>query len=604
MDNEKTANTPQNQPPQAPASHDGILIACTAVLGCLFVIGFIYQILVSPSEVIPLVALAGAFVVDMFVLVSCVVRKMSRDKAEKARQYEDLYNAQKASYLVLRRSFDELTEKLDRMGESGSIPAEEIINAQKALAKVTINRSKENADALMNSNDEMIKAFDSIQGMVDSGNDALFDKQKALFDGVSADIKEQTREITAQNKELDRKLTAMNEEVRSLKHQVASLETAQRQVAAQPVMMAFQAMPQMQGMQPVPVQPMGQPYVQPAPAPAPMPEPAEEAPLPEDSDDLFSTDDTNTDPFADTDSSPSMEAGTEEASADTEAIPDEFDLSAGEGGENAFDLSADAGSEDLFASDETAAAEEAPAAEDTEAIPDEFDLSADSGDGLDLFADEKVPDVDESLTEEAPADDLSLDGGDELSLDDFPDLSADSGDFGDTEELAPAEEEGTIPEPEEQAEEELHIEEEAAEAPAPEVVAEEAAAPEPAPAPEPEPAPAAAPEPEPAPEPAPALDLSSSGVDLSDPNAKMSADDIAALFAAANGGGAAAPAPEPEPAPAATPDPEPAPAPEPEPAPAPTEPKEIDLSGAGVDLSDPNKQLSPDEIAKLFASVQ
>ena len=556
MDNEKTANTPQNQPPQAPASHDGILIACTAVLGCLFVIGFIYQILVSPSEVIPLVALAGAFVVDMFVLVSCVVRKMSRDKAEKARQYEDLYNAQKASYLVLRRSFDELTEKLDRMGESGSIPAEEIINAQKALAKVTINRSKENADALMNSNDEMIKAFDSIQGMVDSGNDALFDKQKALFDGVSADIKEQTREITAQNKELDRKLTAMNEEVRSLKHQVASLETAQRQVAAQPVMMAFQAMPQMQGMQPVPVQPMGQPYVQPAPAPAPMPEPAEEAPLPEDSDDLFSTDDTNTDPFADTDSSPSMEAGTEEASADTEAIPDEFDL------------------------------------------------SADSGDGLDLFADEKVPDVDESLTEEAPADDLSLDGGDELSLDDFPDLSADSGDFGDTEELAPAEEEGTIPEPEEQAEEELHIEEEAAEAPAPEVVAEEAAAPEPAPAPEPEPAPAAAPEPEPAPEPAPALDLSSSGVDLSDPNAKMSADDIAALFAAANGGGAAAPAPEPEPAPAATPDPEPAPAPEPEPAPAPTEPKEIDLSGAGVDLSDPNKQLSPDEIAKLFASVQ
>ena len=117
--------------------------------------------------------------------------------------------------------------------------------------------------------------------------------------------------------------------------------------------------------------------------------------------------------------------------------------------------------------------------------------------------------------------------------------------------------------------------------------------PSPTPAPEPEPAPAAAPEPEPAPEPAPALDLSSSGVDLSDPNAKMSADDIAALFAAANGGGAAAPAPEPEPAPAATPDPEPAPAPEPEPAPAPTEPKEIDLSGAGVDLSDPNKQLSP-----------
>ena len=103
--------------------------------------------------------------------------------------------------------------------------------------------------------------------------------------------------------------------------------------------------------------------------------------------------------------------------------------------------------------------------------------------------------------------------------------------------------------------------------------------------PAPEPAPAPEPEPAPAPEPAP-IDLSSSGVDLSgDPNKALSPDEIAKLFASASG-----PAPEPAP--------EPAPAPAPEPAP-------IDLSSSGVDLSgDPNKALSPDEIAKLFAAVQ
>ncbi|MBP5164355.1 MAG: hypothetical protein ILP08_02865, partial [Lachnospiraceae bacterium] len=105
------------------------------------------------------------------------------------------------------------------------------------------------------------------------------------------------------------------------------------------------------------------------------------------------------------------------------------------------------------------------------------------------------------------------------------------------------------------------------------------------------PAPAAAPEPTPEPEPAlePApIDLSASGVDLSgDPNKALSPDEIAAMFAAASG-----------PAPTAAPEPTPEPEPAPEPAP-------IDLSASGVDLSgDPNKALSPDEIAKLFAAVQ
>ncbi len=104
------------------------------------------------------------------------------------------------------------------------------------------------------------------------------------------------------------------------------------------------------------------------------------------------------------------------------------------------------------------------------------------------------------------------------------------------------------------------------------------------------PAPAPEPEPEPIPEPEPAADplagLASAGVDLSDPNASLSADDIAKLFAAASD---PAPAPKPEPAP--------------EPEPAPAEDPLAGLASAGVDLSDPNASLSADDIAKLFAAA-
>lgn len=82
--------------------------------------------------------------------------------------------------------------------------------------------------------------------------------------------------------------------------------------------------------------------------------------------------------------------------------------------------------------------------------------------------------------------------------------------------------------------------------------------------------------------------FASSGVDLSDPDRPLSPEDIAALVAAASGGA------EPE-----------------EPSVEellPTEPEEIKepedaFASSGVDLSDPNRTLSPDDIAALIASL-
>lgn len=76
-----------------------------------------------------------------------------------------------------------------------------------------------------------------------------------------------------------------------------------------------------------------------------------------------------------------------------------------------------------------------------------------------------------------------------------------------------------------------------------------------------------------------------SGVDLSDPNKPLSADDIAALFAQANGAEEAVPEPIEEPEPVAEEKPEDA------------------FASSGVDLSDPNKPLSADDIAALFAAM-
>ncbi len=191
-----------------------------------------------------------------------------------------------------------------------------------------------------------------------------------------------------------------------------------------------------------------------------------------------------------------------------------------------------------------------------------------------LFLDESTPDTAEpDLALEEPSEPLS--GEDIAALFEQAKLASDP-------EIVP------VDEAEPSAQELFLAEETEAEPVIEEPVIEE---PVPEPAPEPEPAPVIdepvieEPAPEPEPEPAPIPEIKPVS---DDPNAALSADDIAALFAQANGPAVEEPAPEPEP--------EPAPATEPELEPAPI-PEIKPVS------DDPNAALSADDIAALFAQA-
>ncbi len=137
-------------------------------------------------------------VVGLFFLISGVMDVTMKTKAVEVEKYENIYNAQKASYLVIRKSFEEMDARLRSIEENSAIPAEEIISAQKAVAKVTISRSKENTDALMNSNDELINQLFTIQEKMDSSNNELLEKQQALLNATREDLQNKISELTAQ----------------------------------------------------------------------------------------------------------------------------------------------------------------------------------------------------------------------------------------------------------------------------------------------------------------------------------------------------------------------------------------------------------------------
>ena len=66
----------------------------------------------------------------------------------------------------MRKTFDDLYELIEKGNQSRKTNVEDIIHAQKAVAKVSIGRSKENADALMNSNDRIMEKISMLEAVL------------------------------------------------------------------------------------------------------------------------------------------------------------------------------------------------------------------------------------------------------------------------------------------------------------------------------------------------------------------------------------------------------------------------------------------------------
>ena len=127
----------------------------------------LYAIVNFPKMFIVLVVLAAADLICLYVAIRGVISVYETKYARREEQYESIFKSEKASYLMLKKYFEEISVKLAYMEEASKIPTEEIVNAQKGIAKVIIKRSHENTDALMNSYEQLIDRFDTFQKGMD-----------------------------------------------------------------------------------------------------------------------------------------------------------------------------------------------------------------------------------------------------------------------------------------------------------------------------------------------------------------------------------------------------------------------------------------------------
>lgn len=165
-----------------------------------------------------LLAVVGAASLFLIFRIANSLFKIQEEREEKReKEFESIFKSEKASYILLRKNFADLAEMLYLLKGDSGLPLEDLISAQKSIAKVTINKNKENSKAVLNSTEElksylleMSEKFAEIQNVVKENVDNVNELVKNEVQSKNLDIIVRLNEMEkAINSEMEKGLNSI-----------------------------------------------------------------------------------------------------------------------------------------------------------------------------------------------------------------------------------------------------------------------------------------------------------------------------------------------------------------------------------------------------------
>ena len=221
-----------------PREKKGMPLAPVFLLGATVLLLIeMYFIVNLPRVYLVQIILGAAILACTYAFIAALLKEIHKSGEQAKDEYERMLRGEKASYLMLKK----ISEQLEAVDRNTREPGEEIITAQKAIAKVTITRSRENADALMNSNDRVVDNLLQLKESMDAGFEQFAGKQQNMMDDSVKELvlKQQEfagelKEITAGLKEITEGLQAVKETVAEEKAQtLAAIESRMDELVSQ-----------------------------------------------------------------------------------------------------------------------------------------------------------------------------------------------------------------------------------------------------------------------------------------------------------------------------------------------------------------------------------
>lgn len=204
--NEEMKTVQKDQPKHSKGKMSVLLIILTAV-----VTAELYLMINLAGNYL----LIGGVALVMLCLVYLVINTAFKMKDEQEelhkKEYESLYKAQKVSYILMKQNFIDLldlSEKILKSTES-DLQIDELLRAQKGVAKVTIQRNKENALAIMNCNDKLLERMTAMEEILQGAvKEPDTSSQEAAITGLKAELLAKQKEMMASVDKLGESLKA------------------------------------------------------------------------------------------------------------------------------------------------------------------------------------------------------------------------------------------------------------------------------------------------------------------------------------------------------------------------------------------------------------
>ena len=243
-----------------------------ALILALFFSAELYMMINYSDKYLIIAGIALVELIFLYVIIQGIFTLKDEKEVRNEEQYDNVFKSEKASYLMLKKYFEEFEDKLNYLEKASKIPTEEIVNAQKGIAKVIMNRNREGSEAMISTTEqiaeqltEVQKQSEALQSLLASCKDEIIVSQKAAGDSSEKSVQMQIQDLVVQMKDMELRLNAA---------------LAQNQkVIVQSAPVSYATAPESISEPVVAPEPMSAPEPEPVaePEPIPAPEPVAEA---------------------------------------------------------------------------------------------------------------------------------------------------------------------------------------------------------------------------------------------------------------------------------------------------------------------------------------
>ena len=143
----------------------------------------------------------------LYLILSGVFRLRDMKEEQIKENYINIMKVQKASYLLLKNYSGKMNEKPVVNNQVSAASNEEIINAQNKFAKLIINRNHENTEALMNSNDQVMELLEQYTNQITQSNKENLEAHVKELEDNFRDFVGKQEQLLEENKEMEKRIT-------------------------------------------------------------------------------------------------------------------------------------------------------------------------------------------------------------------------------------------------------------------------------------------------------------------------------------------------------------------------------------------------------------